>query len=941
MEHWDRLRGVKVPSSFGHLAERLAAAACDRGIGQATLSFVIYGLALLGAIVGASVLDEPGILVGGAIGVLVGVLVPLRRRVDALERRLQGLEALEAVDTAVSEPRLPDARAIEPPEVPQPQAPPVADEMLPAAPALAAAVAAEAPEPAGPSPIEQVTGYLRELFLGGNTVVRVGILVLLVGVTLLLQWAVDRDYISIELRMILAAAIGLALVVLGYRARLKRPGFGQTLQGGGVAVMYLVIFFSFRTYGLLPASLTFALLVAVAVASGALAVLQDALSLIVIAEIGGFMAPILASTGEGNHVVLFSYYLVLNLAVFGVAWFKSWRLPNLLGFLFTFGVGTTWGVLRYEPEHFWTTEPFLIAFFALYLAIPVLFAVRNPDHERGWVDGTLVFGTPLATLGLQHALVQDVRFGMAFSTLALAVVYVGVAWLLYKRAPNVLRALAEAFLAIGVGFATLAIPYGFDNHNLTGATWALEGAGLYWIGVRQNRWLSRVAGAALQVLGSLAVLWQAFSSPLAETALPFANTQLIGAFLVCVASLFVARQAYVHRGDLLQGEWIVLQCLIGWGLPLWLFFGLVEIDRTIDPQWLPAAVLVFVALTGLTLELVGRRFDWLPGRYPAALLIPLLPLLMLWWRSEESLLFFSTVGAVGWPVYLGALLLGLKRFVPDAPDWCRQLHPLALWSLTAFLSMFFADGLMDLASLNDEWWASIFVGTCAALTGAVMSSSGSRAWPFRDYGDLYQGVALNGLVAFLLVSTLALNAGLTGDTPPLGYLPILNPIDVAQLTALLVVFAWATRLRRVEPSVPRETRILVAVSLGVASFAWFNGMLVRTVHHYADVPLSPEALWDSVPLQVAVSVSWTLIGLGVAVWSTRKGLRAPWIVGAALLGVVVVKLFLVDLAQLSTPAKIGTFLVVGALLLLVGYLSPVPPARSTPSGGPLAPNEAP
>jgi uncharacterized membrane protein len=57
-----------------------------------------------------------------------------------------------------------------------------------------------------------------------------------------------------------------------------------------------------------------------------------------------------------------------------------------------------------------------------------------------------------------------------------------------------------------------------------------------------------------------------------------------------------------------------------------------------------------------------------------------------------------------------------------------------------------------------------------------------------------------------------------------------------------------------------------------------------------------------------------------------------WIVGAALLGVVVVKLFLVDLAQLSTPAKIGTFLVVGMLLLLVGYLSPVPPARSEAKG---------
>jgi uncharacterized membrane protein len=47
-----------------------------------------------------------------------------------------------------------------------------------------------------------------------------------------------------------------------------------------------------------------------------------------------------------------------------------------------------------------------------------------------------------------------------------------------------------------------------------------------------------------------------------------------------------------------------------------------------------------------------------------------------------------------------------------------------------------------------------------------------------------------------------------------------------------------------------------------------------------------------------------------------------------LLGVVVAKLFLVDLAQLSTIAKIGTFLVVGLLLVLVGYFAPVPPPRA-------------
>jgi uncharacterized membrane protein len=75
-----------------------------------------------------------------------------------------------------------------------------------------------------------------------------------------------------------------------------------------------VVFFAYRAYALVPAPLAFALFVAIAIACGALALVQDSQPLIFIGSIGGFLAPILASTGEGRHVVLFSYYLLLDLA---------------------------------------------------------------------------------------------------------------------------------------------------------------------------------------------------------------------------------------------------------------------------------------------------------------------------------------------------------------------------------------------------------------------------------------------------------------------------------------------------------------------------------------------------------------------------------------------------------------------------------------------------
>jgi len=61
--------------------------------------------------------------------------------------------------------------------------------------------------------------------------------------------------------------------------------------------------------------------------------------------------------------------------------------------------------------------------------------------------------------------------------------------------------------------------------------------------------------------------------------------------------------------------------------------------------------------------------------------------------------------------------------------------------------------------------------------------------------------------------------------------------------------------------------------------------------------------------------------------------RLLWLIGAALLGAVVVKLFAVDLAGSGTVARIVSFLGVGALLLVIGYLAPVPPSAREDDAG--------
>ena len=173
------------------------------------------------------------------------------------------------------------------------------------------------------------------------------------------------------------------------------------LQGGAIAVLYLTLFAAFRYYGVLAAAPAFALMVAVAAFAAALAVLQDARALAVIGALGGFATPLIVSTGSDNHVALFTYYFVLDAGIAAVAWFKTWRSLNLLGFAATFIVATAWGVLRYRPEAFASSEAFLIAFFLLFVLILVLPARRagsetGPASPRSdaWVNSSLLFGLP-------------------------------------------------------------------------------------------------------------------------------------------------------------------------------------------------------------------------------------------------------------------------------------------------------------------------------------------------------------------------------------------------------------------------------------------------------------------------------------------------------------------------------------------------------------------
>ncbi|RZM05965.1 MAG: DUF2339 domain-containing protein, partial [Sphingomonas sp.] len=293
---------------------------------------------------------------------------------------------------------------------------------------------------------------------GGNTIVRVGLIILFVGLSFLASYAASAGLFPIELRLALVVAIGIALLAVGFRTRESRPDFGLALQGGGIATIYLTVFAAAKLYALFPVVAAFVLMIVVCALGCALALLQRSQALAVTAFAGGFAVPLLLASGSGTIVMVFVYYTILNLAILFIAQRQAWRVLNLVGFFATFGVATLWGTTSYQPTDFVAAQGFLIASVLIYVATAVLYARSTPGRLGNVVDTTLLFGPALAGFGLQVGLVHDRPFGSAFAAIGFAALYLGVAaWTMrYRR--DTFRVMNETMLAIGIGFVTLAVP---------------------------------------------------------------------------------------------------------------------------------------------------------------------------------------------------------------------------------------------------------------------------------------------------------------------------------------------------------------------------------------------------------------------------------------------------------------------------------------------------
>lgn len=782
-----------------------------------------------------------------------------------------------------------------------------------------------------PLPMDAAFNWLKNYFTTGNIMVKVGVTVLFFGIAFLVKYAAERNVFPIELRLASIAVIGIIMLVLGWRLRDKKTAYALIMQGGALAVLYLTVFSALRLYDLIPPTLAFAILFVFAAFSAVLAVLQNSRALAVLALSGGFLAPILTSTGSGNYVALFSYYLVLNLGIFGIAWFKSWRLLNVLGFIFTFAVATAWGVKSYTHADFSNTEPFLIAFYLLYVAISVLFAIRQPVQLKGYVDSTLVFGVPLVGFGLQAGMVSHIEYALAWSSLALAAFYITLASILWQRLTKEFRLICEAFIAIGVMFATLAIPFALDA-TWTSGTWALEGAAAVWVGTRQSRLLPRLLGYALQ-LASAFTYFDSYSYSYGKQLFIF-NSNYIGALIIALSGLFIAWQISrsnpnsenIKKYNFFPHEKILSNPFLIWGLVWWVFSGIGEIDRYFTSVREPLVFILFATFTTTTLQWLKQKLDWSALRLPALTLLPVLYLLFPYvlFESQHP---FGDWNIFSWGIALIAYFWILRKYDEQQTSYTKLLHITGFWFII-ILSTIEVGWQVDEYVNGTETWPLIITGLIPTFFMMLMYIHGDKlSWPVAKHQTQYQITAIKPLAIGIWIWFILMNVFNDGNARPLAYLPLINPLDIVLAIQLLALTYWLRLPANIEDWGEKrwrfdEGKLLLAISI----FLWLNTMWLRLAHHMWHIDFELSDMTRSTLVQTGVAILWSVTGLSCMIMGAHKKMRSIWIAGAIVMAAVVIKLFMYDLANTGTVERIVSFMSVGLLLLVVGYFAPVPPA---------------
>jgi uncharacterized membrane protein len=425
------------------------------------------------------------------IGLLVLPIVAIVRtaRIGQLEQRVASLEAAEAAKWRAAPPPpvvIPTPTPTpEPPPTPPAITAPIVPEPSPA-PVEAARFAATSPPPS-PAPVEAPRFAATspppspehlELVIGRRWIGLVAIALIVVAVAFFLKYAFENRWIGELGRVTLGVAAGLTLVWGGYKRHGRRWRYlSEVLTGGGVVILYLSVYGALAYYHLVNQRTAFIFLAILVAEAHLLALRYRAPSIAVLALVGGFLVPLLLSTGRDNYPVLFTYIGILDLGMLGVVIARSWLWIGSLAYVGTQFLFWGWYSEHYHPEKRLAALLFQTAVFLIFLGADLAPNLRR--HAAGAEELVRLAVNPFVFYAICYGLLNgDYHDWMAALALLLALAYAVLARAQLSLCPTDRPALLVT-LGTALTFVTLAIPIQLDSNWITIA-WGVEGLLMLW-----------------------------------------------------------------------------------------------------------------------------------------------------------------------------------------------------------------------------------------------------------------------------------------------------------------------------------------------------------------------------------------------------------------------------------------------------------------------------
>lgn len=325
-----------------------------------------------------------------------------------------------------------------------------------------------------------------EKFIGENLINKIGVLILVLGISYLVKYSIDKGWISEPARVGIGILSGSLIMGVAHKLREKFPAFSSVFVAGAISVFYFTIGIAFHDYKLFGQTTAFILMVLITGFSCFISLSYNRKELAILSLIGGFAVPFMVSTGSGNYIVLFSYILILDLGILAMAYFKKWNIINILSYLFTIILYGSWLFMEMyaAKPHYLGGLLFGFAFYLVFIAINIINNVRNKGTFTIIELSILASNTFLFyAAGMLILTNYHPEFKGLFTTL-LGILNFVYAYILYKKF-HLDKTAAYLLIGMTLTFITLAVPVQFEGNYIT-LFWSAEAVLLLWLSQKSS-----------------------------------------------------------------------------------------------------------------------------------------------------------------------------------------------------------------------------------------------------------------------------------------------------------------------------------------------------------------------------------------------------------------------------------------------------------------------